>query len=133
VTDTCDGTCEVASETPDAGVCHVAADAPVAVNTWPELGADAAAVATTVVAVRTPLAVRSSDSRASLPCAIVPDVEPNAGKPCAWSARASDVDEPGTLVPPTESATGTSVATLCTWSARAAVAAPPDTAAVTDT
>ena len=54
---------------PPLGVCHVAVVALVAVSTCPLDGAAAADTAITVVALRSPAAVRSSVKRASLPAA----------------------------------------------------------------
>src|SRR5574343_1526416 len=61
---------------PPLGVCHVAAVLLVAVSTCPLLGAVADDTATTVVALRSPDAVRSSVNRESSPAATVPAVVP---------------------------------------------------------
>ena len=69
----------VASGVVPDGVTHAATVPELAVRTWPVVGAVAADTETTVVALRSPDAVLSSLSLASLPCVIVPAEVPYPG------------------------------------------------------
>jgi len=84
-----------------------------AVRTCPALGAVAAEMTTTVVAVLKPEAFRSSLRRESFPTQKVVEVVPKDGRLCWWSDLAREVAVPSAAVSPGVIAPGVAVVTLC--------------------